>query len=225
MSLSKAAQLGRLAARIKWAQAPAPAAPAPAAAVPAAPAVPAPVAPAPAVPAPAVPAPAPAPAVNPTFTRADIPKPPLGQRSITDGQQGRYYNNAALTHAYKRQQNIDVDAATGVVNNPYQLNAEQMRGLSHYIFPEAGEQYRLNELQRTGQANPYANRFEYDAAMREFLAKASTNQNRLLESARKLYPGMKPGGGNIGFGSIPPNTMSRLRNIGWQSLQPPTTSP
>jgi hypothetical protein len=160
------------------------------------------------------------PAANPTFTREDIPKPPLGQK--TPKQSGRYYNNAALTHAYKRQQNIDVDPATGRVNNPFDLNAEQMRGLSHYIFPDAGEQYRLNELQRTNQPSPYANRFDYDKAMHGFKGKAWDNQNQLLESARNLYPGMKPGGGGIGFGSIPPDTMKRLRNIGWQSLQSPT---
>ena len=159
------------------------------------------------------------PAANPTFAREDIPKPPLGQK--TQKGSGSYYSNAALTHAYKRQQNIDVNPATGLVNNPYDLNAEQMRGLSHYMYPDVGEQYRLNELRRTNQNSPYANQFDYTKAMKGFVGQRATNRHQLLESARNLYPEMRDGAG-IAFGNVPKDTLNRLQNIGWQSLQPPT---
>jgi hypothetical protein len=220
-SMDKSAQLGRLAARIKWAQAPV--------APPAAPAVPAPAVPAVPAAAPAVPAAAPpagrarpAWAGPPTYKRSDIPVPPFE----TDQRTIPYYQNAAITHAYKRQQSIDVDPVTGLVNNPYDLNAEQMRDLSHYMYPAVGEQYRLNELQRTGGASPYANQIEYDRAMQKFKGRSATNRDRLLESTRSLYPDMRSGdtGGGRHFASVPLDTMNNLRKIGWQSLQPPTSS-
>lgn len=225
MSLNKIAQLGRLAARIKWAQAPAP----PAAAPPAAPAVPAPApavpaAPAAPAPAPAVPAPAPAAlpwAGNRTFTQADIGEPPLGQR--TEQLRAAYYRNAMMTHAYKRQNRIGVDPATGLVSDPYNLNSDQMRDLSHFMYPQAGHQYQLNKLQREGRPLPYANKLEYDAGMRQELSARAGNRQRLMDESNRLYPS---GADNpySDVSNIPRNSLNQLQTIASRSLQPPEPS-
>jgi hypothetical protein len=156
-------------------------------------------------------------AVNPTFSLRDLPPAPLGHR--TAQQRGLWQRNAMLTHAYKNLQGIDADPATGVVARPYKLDADQMRGLSHYMYPRMGEQYRLNQLQQGGQPSPYADRFEYNNAMKGFLSTRAPNRQAVMDRANKMYPGAN-------IANIPQNTLTNLQGIGQRSLQPPSgTSP
>jgi hypothetical protein len=151
---------------------------------------------------------------DPAFSISNLPPAPLGQR--TPQQQAAWQNNAMLTHAYKNLQGIDADPVTGVVDRPYKLDADQMQGLSHYMYPRMGEQYRLNQLQRDGQPSPYANQFEYNNAMKGFLGTRTPNRQAVMDRANEMY-GAK-------IGNIPKNTLTNLQGIGQRSLQPPSAT-
>ena len=145
-----------------------------------------------------------------TYSRRDLPAAPLGHR--TARARAAWERNAALTHAYKRMNALNLDER-GVVQEPYNLNPEQMRNAAHYMYPRMGEQYRLNQLYEQGQPSPYANKFEYDQAMKKMFSQQPTNRSKLVDLAKKIYPDM------TGFGNVPKNTLQDLKRLGLKSLE------
>ena len=150
----------------------------------------------------------------PAFSAQDLPEAPVGQRTMA--ARAAWKNNAMLTHAYKNLQGIGLDAATNQVKKPYDLNANQMQRLSHYMNPRVGEQFRLNKLQRRGRPSPYGNQIEYNQAMKGFLGTRNSNRQAVIDRANEMY------GANIA--NIPKNTLTNLQGVGQRSLQPPTPS-
>jgi hypothetical protein len=173
---------------------------------------------------------------TPQYKLSDMPQMPRGY----EGGQAQYNWNTALKHGYKHQQGIGLDAA-GAVSNPYDLDNDQMRDLSHYVYPTYGEGYRMKGISERGEPYPYANAQAYNAAKKQFITQGKENRQRLVDYTRSMYPEFAqlnkhpegyttpagqeplPSTSDVAYSTIPPNTLRRLQAAAQRSLQ--TTQP
>lgn len=168
----------------------------------------------------------------PQYKLSDMPQMPRGYA----GGQGQYNWNTALTHGYQHMQGIGLDAA-GAVSKPYNLDNDQMRDLSHYVYPTYGEGYRMKGIRERGEPYPYANEQAYNAAKKQFTAQGKENRQRLVDYTRRMYPEFaqlnkhpegyttpagqdpRPSTRDVAYSTIPPNTLRRLQAAAQRSLQ------
>lgn len=173
---------------------------------------------------------------TPQYKLSDMPPRPR----YYEGDQDQYNWNTALTHGYQHMQGIGLDA-DGAVIKPYNMDNDQMRDLSHYVYPTYGEGYRMKGIRERGEPYPYASRVEYDAAKKQFIAQGKENRQRLVDYTRSMYPEFaqlnkhpegyttpvgedpRPSTSDVNYSTIPPNTLRRLQAAAQRSLQ--TTQP
>jgi len=173
---------------------------------------------------------------TPQYKLSDMPQMPRGY----EGGQDQYNWNTALTHGYQHMQGIGLDA-DGAVIKPYNMDNDQMRDLSHYVYPTYGEGYRMKGIRERGEPYPYANEQAYNAAKKQFTTQGEENRQRLVDYTRSMYPEFaqlnkhpegyktpagedpRPSTSDVAYSTIPPNTLRRLQAAAQRSLQ--TTQP